>query len=982
VTLIGENCVAARKRDVRDCVKLETINGQRLFTCGSVVLDSVECCGSQLGSVKAQVCSKLPSNVDVILGLDVISRSGLFIRNVNGELQVSFESDSLAAPASASVNCSDVSTFHSDSILLKDQDFNIYFCDGKWEAEWRWKDDTACRNVPRPNFVPPEDIDAFDTEIQSWIDDGVLVEHRTDIHGAVKNYLPLISVRQCKGEVTKVRPVCDYRELNKSIQSHPAGATPVCSERLREWRQDGDRCAVVDLKKAYLQIYMKPSLWPYQAVRWKGKDYLLTRLGFGLSSAPKIMTAIVEYVISSHDVMKNAVSSYIDDLYIKLNLINCDDVVEHLKSWGLITKPPEKIGCQQGVRVLGLKIGEDLCWERDGPVPDFSEVKTRRDVSGLVGSLLGHYPVAGWLRVVCGYIQRCVSETGIDWDENVSPEILALIAEVMTKLKTDDPVRGKWVVNPDSPINVWADASNLALGVLLEVDGHVIEDASWLRPKNDTAHINKSELEAVIRGLNLARRWGRKEIVIFTDSSNVFSWLRSIVQKDKNVRTRALEELLIRRRLNVIAEIIEEEDLKISLQLIRSSENKADVLTRVPVKWLLEKTSEYSFNDIKVIHDRSHFGVERTFQLAKEKFPSVSRRVVKKVVSRCDECSRIDPAATFRYDHGVLSSNTLWDRWAADITHVQGISYLTCIDFASGFAMWRHLRSESAAEVCLQMRQLFSELGPPDSIHSDNGSVFRSREFVALMADWGVKHTFSCAYRPQGNSRVERIHRTIKRSVMRTGRSVEEAVFWYNCTKGLSDESPFEIVFGVPPRKPGIAKVQRETVRVETDEKRATQERYDDLSRNPFFVGDLVYLRKPSGRCDDIWDGPCVVTKIISSVSVEIKDDGVPRHVSHLRLVPGCRKISANEEEDVYRTRGIDVDSRRETGSGDNVQSDDVLSNETGHAEDDDAVNGEEDDNADGDVRDVSGGEQVIQEVRRSGRQRQRPAWHQDYVRD
>ena len=127
-------------------------------------------------------------------------------------------------------------------------------------------------------------------------------------------------------------------ELNKSIQSHPAGAIPVCSERLREWRQDGDRCAVVDLKKAYIQIYMKPSFWPYQA-RWKGKDKLLTRLGFGLSSAPKIMTAIVEYVIGSHDVMKNVVSSYIDDLYIKLNLANCDEVVEHLKSWGLNRRP-------------------------------------------------------------------------------------------------------------------------------------------------------------------------------------------------------------------------------------------------------------------------------------------------------------------------------------------------------------------------------------------------------------------------------------------------------------------------------------------------------------------------------------------------------------------------------------------------------------------------------------------------------------------
>ena len=33
-----------------------------------------------------------------------------------------------------------------------------------------------------------------------------------------------------------------------------------------------------------------------------------------------------------------------------------------------------------------------------------------------------------------------------------------------------------------------------------EVDGSIVEDASWLRKKSDYSHINVEELEAVARG--------------------------------------------------------------------------------------------------------------------------------------------------------------------------------------------------------------------------------------------------------------------------------------------------------------------------------------------------------------------------------------------------------------------------------------------------------------------------------------------------
>ena len=44
-----------------------------------------------------------------------------------------------------------------------------------------------------------------------------------------------------------------------------------------------------------------------------------------------------------------------------------------------------------------------------------------------------------------------------------------------------------------------------------------MEDASWLR-KDESSHINMAELDAVIRGLNLALAWRVKKVEVLTDS--------------------------------------------------------------------------------------------------------------------------------------------------------------------------------------------------------------------------------------------------------------------------------------------------------------------------------------------------------------------------------------------------------------------------------------------------------------------------------
>ena len=95
-----------------------------------------------------------------------------------------------------------------------------------------------------------------------------------------------------------------------------------------------------------------------------------------------------------------------------------------------------------------------------------------------------------------------------------------MIKEVLTRVRKEDPVQGRWCIDSQA-LSVWVDASSLATGMSLVYDGAVVEDACWLRPAKDFQHINLAELDAIIKGINLAILWKTTTLHLFTDSACV-----------------------------------------------------------------------------------------------------------------------------------------------------------------------------------------------------------------------------------------------------------------------------------------------------------------------------------------------------------------------------------------------------------------------------------------------------------------------------
>ena len=54
---------------------------------------------------------------------------------------------------------------------------------------------------------------------------------------------------------------------------------------------------LVDVERAYINITVHPKLFPYQVVKWDGKQWAMTRIGFGLNIAPRVLKCLIWYIL-------------------------------------------------------------------------------------------------------------------------------------------------------------------------------------------------------------------------------------------------------------------------------------------------------------------------------------------------------------------------------------------------------------------------------------------------------------------------------------------------------------------------------------------------------------------------------------------------------------------------------------------------------------------------------------------------------------
>ena len=905
-----------------------TVDDKELQCVGEVMVSMKV--GDVTVAVDCLVLGKILKDTDVVLGMDMICRLGGVTISASGDVAFLY-GKGVARPRPNPMGGVAAVTVPVDPVSVSDADFLAEFNGKYWTVRWKWKDGRRpelkntidCYKSAKHQEVKYE----FDEELRKWIRLGWLVPCQ-GVNGkeSAKGIIPLMAVVQPTKQ--KVRPVMDFRELNEFVESHPGADVAVCGETIRSWRQLPEPLKIVDLRSAYLQIHVEEDLWQYQRVSYEGQEYFLTRLGFGLNCAPKIMTKILKTVLAKDRRIEEGTDTYIDDIIVNENVVTAKEVIAHLRKYGLDAKPPEEL---DGGRVLGLSLNRnangELVFRRGNEIPCVAEDEklTRRRLFSICGQLIGHYPVCGWLRVACSFVKR--QSMGDRWEDYVGEKSQRMIEEVLSRVCKEDPVRGYWKVAKLSGGRVWCDASSLALGVVLEIADVVVEDAAWLRKADDVGHINVAELEAVVKGVNLAVKWGLKSLQVMTDSSTVVGWLNSFLVNDCRVKVTGMSEMIVKRRLSVVRDLVIEYGVELSVTYVNSCRNKADPLTRVNKAWLQEKVKDVCAVNVADLHNQHHFGVDRTLHLARLVDPSVDRKAVERCVRRCIQCRSVDPAPV-RHEPGRLEVRDNWWRLALDVTHYRGKSYLTIIDCGpSRFAIWREVNSENAREISSHLMEIFRERGPPAEILMDNSPAFRSASVADVCQEWNTQRRYRAAYRPAGNGIIERHHRTIKTLAERTQKGPLWSVFWYNLAakNGVDGESsPCSMLHLYNWRHPAVC----------------PQVGFEKQPR--YRVGDEVLVKPPGGRCTSRWTVG-QVTGVTSGNTVDV--DGVPRHVLDLRRL----FVDSSDEE------SEDSEDEAEIEESDKM------------------VKGECDDGVDEEVDEFEANES------RPARQLRAPAWLQEY---
>ncbi|XP_070194787.1 uncharacterized protein [Littorina saxatilis] len=307
---------------------------------------------------------------------------------------------------------------------------------------------------------------------------------------------------------------------------------------------------------------------------------------------------------------------------------------------------------------------------------------------------------------------------------------------------------------------------------------------------------------------------------------------------------------------------------------------------------------------------------------------------IKRYCLSCDTCQRTAPKGrTKKAPLGQMPTiNPVFKRVAVDIIGpIKPMSeskkqyILTMVDYATRYpeaVALKDIRADTVAEALFEM---WTRLGIPDEVITDQGTQFTSNLMKEVNQFLSIKHKMTTPFHPQANGLVERFNGTLKSMLRKL--AIEQPVLWDTFIPALlfayreapQDSlgfSPFEMLYGKTIRGPmqvlrrawtdeSVEGEQKTTAEYVVDLRNRIEETCEIAKENlakssqkqaGYFnrktalrsieVGKKVLLLLPvkHNKLELTWRGPYVVTEKVNQFDYRVKV-GTKQKVYHINLM-------------------------------------------------------------------------------------------------
>ena len=135
-------------------------------------------------------------------------------------------------------------------------------------------------------------------------------------------------------------------------------------------------------------------------------------------------------------------------------------------------------------------------------------------------------------------------------------------------------------------------------------------------------------------------------------------------------------------------------------------------------------------------------------------------------------------------------------RIATDLFTLSGNDYLVVVDYFSRYPEVIQLRSTTSKTIINTLKSLFARHGIPETVRSDNGPQYSSREFAEFAKTFQFKHATSSPRYPASNGQAERTVQTVK-NLLKKAEDPFIALLSYRSTPlPCGGRSPAELLMG------------------------------------------------------------------------------------------------------------------------------------------------------------------------------------------